>query len=276
MVFDYTQTKDPIRYHYLREEEAIFMKGRVQNNVEALLEVEYKNNHDEQPIFSLKILNYKQSNAKGFYRWAGELHSLRNRIDFKLDENNRLGEIMNINTVRNRFTEIKPRLLVNNASQKEAAGMISGVEQLLRKPARFAHSLRFAHPYLSLFSGIYGKEITDDGAEQGYRELPNFIHLDKVPILTDEKLGKSGGKFQEVEVLGKLDKENFDQEKLTSFIRLLRNRPRVPSLLELNYTERYRIDLENHWPEQTLCTSLAMVPGTLYQNERTILKRIAV
>ena len=39
--------------------------------------------------------------------------------------------------------------------------------------------------------------------------------------------------------------KKFEQDKVTAIIRILKNRPRVPTLLELNYIERYLLE---EWP----------------------------
>lgn len=36
--------------------------------------------------------------------------------------------------------------------------------------------------------------------------------------------------------------KKFEQDKVTAMIRILKNRPRVPTLLELNYIERYLLE----------------------------------
>lgn len=274
MTLNYTITEKPLRYLFKREEDNIFLKGQLKNSLEAVLEVQLKLNPEGVQVFNLKMLNYKQSNNTGMYQWVNDLHFLRHHVEFTLDNDFQLGEIENLNNIQRLYSQNKPKLTVKNSSKRGAAGIMNEVEKILKNPQRFAHNLRFAHPYITLFSGVYGKELNMEKEAIGYRELPNFIHIKKVPIITYEKLGVSNENFQEVEVNGKLDKENFEQEKLTQFIQVIKNRPRVPTLLKLNYTERYKIGLDTNWPELAMCMSLAQVPGTLYQSERTMIKRI--
>ncbi|MNT66768.1 hypothetical protein D3C72_2048560 [compost metagenome] len=94
-----------------------------------------------------------------------------------------------------------------------------------------------------------------------------------IPINTVETLTElEDGKIQ-IEVQGTIDDEKFEQEKVTAMIRILKNRPRVPTQLQLGYIERYRLD-EWPWSEQSMCMSIAEIPGTLYREERNILKAI--
>ena len=65
--------------------------------------------------------------------------------------------------------------------------------------------------------------------------------------------------------------QNFDQETVTSLIKALKNSLRIPTQVKVNYIEKYLFD-ENHWPIQILNMSLIQIPGTLYREEKTILK----
>ena len=60
--------------------------------------------------------------------------------------------------------------------------------------------------------------------------------------------------------------KKFEQDKVTAMIRILKNRPRVPTLLELNYIERYLLE---EWPgPNKVCVCLWLRSGTLYREEK--------
>jgi hypothetical protein len=60
-----------------------------------------------------------------------------------------------------------------------------------------------------------------------------------------------------------------------TLIKTLKNRPRVPTQVKLNYSERYLLD-DSYFPTQVMCLSLLQIPGTLYRHEKTIVKQLSV
>lgn len=261
------------KFTFLREERYRFQGFANENYVETDLEVDLLSIRDAIPVFRIKLFNYKQSNAKGAYAWVGEVHELRNELVCTLNEKGQLGSILNIEEIREKWKKIKPGLQKRYNSKQYKDIFLCGISELLEDHNRLADSLRFAHPYLLLFPGIHSKQLKKDEISNGYRELPNFLATKKVPIITDEKLTElSEGKFQ-IDVTGKIDEDNFEQDKVTGMIRILKNRPRVPTRLDLGYIERYRLD-EWPWSEQSMCMSIAEIPSTLYREEKNILKAI--
>lgn len=273
MLLKYQKIGTIKRYGFLREEYNAFQGLKNENNTEAILEVEYLYDIEEKPCFRVSISNYKQSNAKGLFRWVGDLHELRNEVLFSLNKQGQIDTVLNQSHINQNWNRIKKEVKNNHQGEKYAEMLFSGVEDLLKDNKRFSSSLRFAMPYLLLFSGINNKDLSDTESINGYREMPNFLNTKTLPIITEEKLILSDLKKYEVEVTGKVDTENFEQDKITSMITILKNRPRVPTLVELNYFEKYTLD-ENHWPTQAMCMSMAFIPGTLIREEKTIIKEI--
>lgn len=260
-------------YTFLREERYQFQGLRNENYIEAELKVTLTSFDNEKPIFTVEMPFYKQSNKDGMYKWVGDLHQLREKIVCTLDENGQLGKIINLTEVQNKWREIKPKIVLKHRSEQYREIFIRGVEELLEDGERLAGALRYAMPYQLLFPGIHFKEFKKNEIINGYRELPNFIATKSVPIITEEKISElEDGKYQ-IDVKGSIDENNFEQNKVTAMIRILKNRPRVPTLLQLNYMERYLLE-EWPWSEQSMCMSLAQIPGTLYREEKNILKAV--
>ncbi|MDQ0064985.1 hypothetical protein [Chryseobacterium lathyri] len=262
------------KYTFLREERYQFQGLRNENYIEAELKVTLTSIENEKPVFTVEMPFYKQSNKDGMYKWVGDLHQLRKKIVCTLNENGQLGKIINLTEVQNQWREIKPKIILKHRSEKYRELFIKGVEELLEDGERLAEALRFAMPYQLLFPGIHFKEFKKNEIINGYRELPNFIAAKSVPITTEERISKlEDGRYQ-IDVKGSIDEDNFEQDKVTAMIRILKNRPRVPTLLQLNYIERYLLE-EWPWSEQSMCMSLAQIPGTLYREEKNILKAAA-
>ncbi|MDP9959441.1 hypothetical protein [Chryseobacterium lathyri] len=262
------------KYTFLREERYQFQGLRNENYIEAELKVTLTSIENEKPVFTVEMPFYKQSNKDGMYKWVGDLHQLRKKIVCTLNENGQLGEIINLTEVQNQWREIKPKIILKHRSEKYRELFIKGVEELLEDGERLAEALRFAMPYQLLFPGIHFKEFKKNEIINGYRELPNFIAAKSVPITTEERISElEDGRYQ-IDVKGSIDEDNFEQDKVTAMIRILKNRPRVPTLLQLNYIERYLLE-EWPWSEQSMCMSLAQIPGTLYREEKNILKAAA-
>ncbi|WP_223559678.1 hypothetical protein [Chryseobacterium lathyri] len=261
-------------YTFLREERYQFQGLRNENYIEAELKVTLSSIENEKPVFTVEMPLYKQSNKDGMYKWVGDLHQLREKIVCTLNENGQLGKIINLTEVQNKWLEIKPKIILKHRSEQYREIFIKGVEELLEDGERLAEALRFAMPYQLLFPGIHFKEFKKNEIINGYRELPNFIATKSVPITTEETISElEDGRYQ-IDVKGSIDEDNFEQDKVTAMIRVLKNRPRVPTLLQLNYIERYLLE-EWPWSEQSMCMSLAQIPGTLYREEKNILKAAA-
>ncbi|MGN7758320.1 hypothetical protein ACTJIV_12635 [Chryseobacterium sp. 22532] len=261
-------------YTFLREERYQFQGLRNENYIEAELKVTLTSIENEKPVFTVEMPLYKQSNKDGMYKWVGDLHQLREKIVCTLNENGQLGKIINLTEVQNKWLEIKPKIILKHRSEQYREIFIKGVEELLEDSERLAEALRFAMPYQLLFPGIHFKEFKKNEIINGYRELPNFIATKSVPITTEETISElEDGRYQ-IDVKGSIDEDNFEQDKVTAMIRVLKNRPRVPTLLQLNYIERYLLE-EWPWSEQSMCMSLAQIPGTLYREEKNILKAAA-
>lgn len=262
------------KYTFLREERYQFQGLRNENYIEAELKVTLSSIENDKPVFTVEMPLYKQSNKDGMYKWVGDLHELREKIVCTLDENGQLGKIINLTDIQNKWREIKPKIILKHRSEQYREIFIKGVEELLEDGNRLAEALRFAMPYQLLFPGIHFKEFKKNQIINGYRELPNFIAAKSVPITTEERISElEDGRYQ-IDVKGSIDENNFEQDKVTAMIRILKNRPRVPTLLQLNYMERYLLE-EWPWSEQSMCMSLAQIPGTLYREEKNILKATA-
>lgn len=262
------------KYAFLREERYQFQGLRNENYIEMGLDVELLSVSTGAPLFKINIVRYKQSNSTGVYNWVGDIHEIRNELIFSLNENGQMGEILNMEDIRWKWEKIKPSLAKLHQHNKFKDIFLSGVSELLEDSDQLSDSLRFAQPYLLLFPGIHSKELKKDEESHGYRELPNFLATKIVPVNTVEKLVElPDGKYQ-IEVSGTIDENRFEQDKVTAMIRILKNRPRVPTQLQLGYIERYLLDEEWPWSEQSMCVSVAEIPGTLYREERNILKAL--
>lgn len=261
------------KYTFLREERYQFQGLRNENYIEAELKVTLSSFEQEKPVFTVEMPLYRQTNTEGMYKWVGDLHQLREKIVCTLNENGQLGKIINIDEVQNKWREIKPKIILKHRNERYREIFIKGVEELLEDGKRLAEAFRFAMPYQLLFPGIHLKEFKKNQIISGYRELPNFIAAKSVPITTEEKISElEDGRYQ-IDVKGSIDEDRFEQDKVTAMIRILKNRPRVPTLLQLNYMERYLLE-EWPWSEQSMCMSLAQIPGSLYREEKNILKAI--
>ncbi|WP_282631035.1 hypothetical protein [Empedobacter sedimenti] len=260
-------------YTFLREERYQFQGLRNENYIEAELKVTLLKVKEDQSIFRVEMPLYKQSNSEGAYQWVGDLHELRERIICTLNENGQLGEILNLDEIQEKWTEIKPNVIKVHKDEKYKAIFIKGIDELLQNGEQLAHALRYAMPYQLLFPGIHTKDFKKNEAVKGYREIPNFIATKNIPVITNESIiDLENGRYQ-IDVKGTIDEDKFEQDKVTNMIRLLKNRPRVPTLVELNYIERYLLE-EWPWSEQSMCMSLVQIPGTLYREEKNILKTI--
>jgi len=261
------------KYILLHEERTQFNGIKNENFSEAQIEVECLESVNNMPCFKVSMKNFKQSNTEGMYKWVGDLHTLRKEVIFTLNEQGQIGEVQNLNSITYNWPWIRQDIRKQHAKEKYAEMIEKGIEKVLQNNKQFSSTLRFTMPYLLLFSGINNKEFKENESAIGYRELPNFLNVKKVPIITTEKITNIDSEKKQflIEVEGKIDEMEFEQDKISRLIKILKNRPRVPTLVQLKYTEKHLLD-QDHWPLQSMCLSLAYIPGTLYREEKTILK----
>lgn len=267
----------PKKYHLIREERNQWNGLRNENMVEALIGIEpFTSSDTNEILFRIKMNNYKQTNTKGMYKWVGLLHTLRKNLIISVDDNGMLKQVKNMDVVREEWAKIKDRVYEEQKKESNYSKvLIKGIQELINDTAYFSRNLKFSYPYLYLFPPIFNNPLFLDKKKLGYRELPHLLNIKKVPITTEEyiKNYNSDSQHIEIEVEGKIDENNFEQDKLTELIKILKNRPRVPTLAKLNYLERYRFN-DKHQLIQGMCMSLLTVPGSLYREEKTILRQI--
>lgn len=273
MKIDIDDTGKFRNYLFLREERYQFQGLRNENSIEAFLKVKLIKADGDNPVFEVRMKSYKQTNSEGLYKWVGDVHELREYLVFSLNKDGNLGEILNLVDVVEKWNQLKPKLKLRHRTEQYSEIFFKGIDELLTDATKLADALRFAMPYALLFPGMHVKEYKKSETIEGYRELPNFLATKSVPIITEESIEElEDGKYQ-IEVNGIIDEEKFEQDKVTAMIRILKNRPRVPTTVELQYTERYLLE-EWPWSEQSMCMSLCQIPGTLYREEKNILKVI--
>ncbi|MCJ8155695.1 hypothetical protein MKJ01_18225 [Chryseobacterium sp. SSA4.19] len=259
----------------LREERSQFQGLRNENFVEIHLKASAFKGENDTYKFSVDITSFKQSNANGMFKWVGDLHELREKIVFSLDENGQLGKIHNLEDIQMKWKHLKPKIFLRHKDEKYKNLLISGVEALLQDDERLSATLRYSMPYLLLFPGIHNNEFKKNEVIKGYREIPNFIAAKNIPIITDEVFKETEDGKYEINVTGRIDEEHFEQNKVTAMLRILKNRPRVPTIVELKYLEKYLLE-DWPWSSQSMCMSLVQIPGSLYYEEKNILKMITI
>lgn len=269
------------KYHLIREEKNQFNALKNENYIEALIEVEpLISLANKEKLFRIKMKYYNQSNIKGMYKWVKLLHSLKENLIISTDDNGMIAKVKNIDQVRERWNKIKNRIYEEQKKgTKYALAMIKGIQKIVDDAQYFARNLKFTYPYLYLFPPLYNKTLFDTEKTLGYRELPHLLNVKKVPIITNEYIKEFINEHNLeqnkiiIEAKGEIDKDNFEQDKLTELIKIVKNRPRVPTIAKLNYMERYLYSF-NDQLSQGMCMSLFEVTGSIYREEKTLLRQV--
>jgi len=267
MIFSF-KNKGKRIYKLIREEKNQFQGFLNENHIEMDLNIELID--EPQQKFRIGIENYKQSNDKGLFKWAGDLHFVRNDVEFTL-VNGQLGEVSNLEKIKNQWQRKRLSIISDHSDEKYADIFINGVDEIVKDAVRFSEALRFASPYINLFPGIHGKNYEEEAVLNGYRELPNFLVTKTLPIVTDEQLIRTQDGMYEINVKGNVDEKKYDNKQASTMLRILKNSPRLNTQVQLNYLERHSLD-KDFWPEQSLILCVAQIPGTLYREEKTMLK----
>jgi hypothetical protein len=276
LILSHKDIWEPKQYFLYKEEKSELLGRTTENKITADVSVQLSKNFVGEKIFIVSISNYKQTNVEGLYKWVQDLLPIRKKIIFTVSEDGSLGNIKNHGEINNTFKEIIPWVLKKHSAEKNIEFMGKELSILMNDAERLAKSWRYAQPYINLFAGIHGKSYNKEIEVQGYRELPSFIGIKELPIYTKEKLVKDGCRRDsniEIEVEGVLAVDKIDQEKLSSFVRLLRDNPLAVSEITLKYNENHILN-EYHWTVQSTCMSLVIIPGFLYRQETTAIKEI--
>lgn len=269
MIFSFKK-KEKSTYKLIREEKNQFQGFLNQNYTEMDITIELLD--EDLQKFRIKIENYKQSNDKGLFKWVGDLHFIRNNIECTI-AGGQLNEVYNLDKLKSLWQSERLSVISKHANEKYADIIINGIDEIMQEPKHFADTLKYASPYINIFPGIHGKDFKQGEKVEGYRELPNFLVTKTLPIITEEELFEAEDNTYEIRVTGKVDEKKYDLNQASSMVKILKNRPRVPSEVDLKYMERHLLN-EKHWPEQSLIMSVAHIPGTLYREEKTMLKAI--
>ena len=227
--------------------------------------------------FEVSQYNYKQSNVSGMYKWAGNLHSLRNKVVVDVDVYGQIINVENHYLIKIFWEELQYDLKKQHKKDPYVHFMIKNITHIMGSKKNYLNAIKYSFPYSILFPLVYNKGLYTANGAKGYRELNGFIGTKSVPILTTEKLKESSinTNSKELQVIGEIDTANFKQNHISEMIKTLKNRPRVPSQVKLNYIERYLLDTDDS-PTQAMCLSLVQIPGTLYRYEKTIVKQLKV
>jgi len=276
LILNHKTIWEPKLYFLYREERSELLGRIVENKITAEVSVELSKNFTGEKIFTVSISDYKQTNSEGLYKWVEDLMPLRKKIIFTIAEDGSLESIKNYGEINNTFNDIFPGIIKKNRAEKNAELMGKELPILMNDAGRLAKSWRYAPPYINLFAGIHGKKYIKENEIIGFRILPSFIGIKEIPVYTKEKLVNAGSRKEpniEIEVEGELAKDKIDQQKLSSFVRLLRDNPMAVTEMTLRYNENHILN-QYHWTMQSTCMSSIFIPGFLYRMETTVIKEI--
>lgn len=263
-------------YIVLREEHHRFEGISSENFTETNFKVKHiKKLENNINRFKISQHNYKQSNATGMYKWAGDLHLLRENIVLDIDINGHITNVQNHYLIKILWNEYKYELKKKHKKDPYAYDMIKNISHIIDSKENYTNTIKYNYTYAMLFPHIYNKKLSTVDEAKGYRELNSFIGTKDVPIITAEKIKEFTTKGIDIVATGEIDKANFKQNHVSEMIKTLKNRPRVPTQVKLNYTERYLLDTNNS-VTQAMCLNLLQVPNTLYRHEKTIVKQLNV
>ncbi len=263
-------------YKILRQEKHFFQGIHSENAIEIIVIVEFlKQLSNGNNQFRVIQKEYQQSNQKGMYAWAKAMSPIHKEFIVNIDKNGMLTEIVNHDLITITWGELKYDLKKKFRKSDYKNQMIIGINNVLKNKILFHELMKDHYVFMLLFPTIYNECLKKEGDLKTQKTLHNFIGSRKVPIITKNKLKAvdTENNTVEIEAIGEVDNKTFRQDQVTSMIKMLKNRPRVPTTLRFNHTERYLLD-KDHSPIQAMMLSLLRIPGTLYREEKTMIKQI--
>jgi len=256
-------------FKFLKSEYSHLRALENSNKTQAIIKVDSIGEEDGCAKLRLRTTAYKQSNKKGLFGWVDDLQVIKDDLEVLLTPDGLLGKVLNISDVQKKWEANKKRIIKKHSKEKYIKGFVAAINELLEDEPRFTASLRYVTPYVLLCSGF--SAATEEA--QCYREIPNFVGTKTVPIIAKTQPHTPEGKpdTQEIIVTGEIDRENFEQEKVSAFVAMMRDNLRAKTEVQLRYSERYAFK-NNTLPTQAMCMSMVVIPGFLYREEESHLK----
>jgi len=263
--------KDSKIYNFLKIEKAKSGDFIAGNATSATLSCKLIVVKNAKPNYELEIKNYRQENNNGLYGLVNDLQVLKSHMIITISENGLLDEIINIEEIKQKWLLIKKKLMAKHGSEVYGNGLSDEINGLLKDGKSLAASLRYATPFITLFSGFSNETET----QKSYREMPNFIPSEKIPILLKANKVENDNTEKPTEVIaeGKIDDDNHKQPNTTEFIKRYRDNLRAISQPRLQYEEHYFFK-DSSLPIQASYMNTMAIPGFLYQSEKTYLKEM--
>ena len=260
------------QYRFIKTEYSHLRALENENTTKAAMECRFLSEKNDKREYVIKTKNYRQTNTKGMFGWVNDLQMLKENLHVSLREDGLVGEILNMEQIRSKWASIKNEVIKKHSHEKRSADFAKLITKLLEDERSFTASLRYVTPYISLFSGF----SKNTQKEECYREIPNFVGTKTIPIKakTAPLTAENSSTLTEIIATGEIDKENFDQTKVTDFVRTMRDNLRARGEVQLRYTERYAFN-GSLLPAQAMCMSMVVIPGFLYRNEKSFLKKMS-
>ena len=265
------QSQQIRRYKLLKTEHSRLGTLENKNAIQADIECCFLQEKNSKQQYHLKTTNYGQTNNKGLYGLSKDLQVLKSDIVVSVSEKGMIEDVLNIEEIRAKWQSIKDKIMTKHKSDLYNKETEEKITELVEDKERFASSIRYLPPFVSLFSGFSAQT----NAEEHYREKQFFIAKDKMPIILQTQKMKKSQIPDVIEIIaeGKLDEDNYEQPGVARFVKTARDNLRAKSDPKLQYIERYAFN-NSSLPVQSLCMSTVTIPGFLQQNEKSILKEV--
>jgi len=259
------------RFSFLKSDYSYLQALENTNKTQAVIHCQSLGIKDGRQHYHIYTPHYKQSNTKGIFGWVNDVQFLKSNLEVSLTPEGHLEKVLNTEEIKSKWHEQKKELARKHKREKYVKGFVRMIGDLLEDEPKFTASLRYVSPYILLFSG-FSKQTQQ---ETCYREISNFVGAKTIPIIaaTEPFTPEDTPEITEIKVNGKIDQDNFEQEKVTAFVRTMRDNLRAKAEVQLRYSERYAFN-GTPLPIQAMCMSTVVIPGFLYREEESHLKAI--
>lgn len=264
-----------VLYEMRRMEEAELRGGKTNNATNTFFSLTYEGQKDGLDTFTYLVSGHTQTNHSGLYAWTEDLQPLTAYLELGIKDG-RIQKVFNRDKIFNLWLDkIWYATRKKHKGEENAEAMLENVDETLRDDEMFANTLRYAPPFLLLFSGIHGMLFDRNKIEKRSGCLPGFFGESNLPlVLEDEiKASEKEGESYEIKSEGKLDEKHFNRDIFRTFVRTLSDDPTAVCDLSTRHTERYLFD-SNGWIETGMWLHLSVVPYFMLREERCFLKAI--
>lgn len=232
-------------YHCTSVNRTVLGAKKIEFVLDKVVELTFKEASNNQKIFTVNLLGHKLKGTSLIHEWASDIENLQSKLVFKTDCTGKILEIENTPELyvkwHKKFKDYMLEKYTKLGGKEGAELMVNRTESLLRDKKKLLNNFTGFNLYRIFFQGMYENELKLTDKE--YVIKGHFGKHD-LPLLLNTNLTQNKSDFDNYTILdtkGKLDKQKFNQEAFTKYIKSMIGVLDVNATLHTEMEEKYII-----------------------------------